>query len=390
MRRTIATRRAISVVGALALMVAACGGDDDDAATDTRAPATEAEQAPAGTEPDAAPAPTTGSRAPGTGAPERNLAAALADDILNDGSPMTDDPAEARCVADAIVDGVGEERLRELGMTPDDVGDMDDYDFTEGEFNTIVDALFGCVDVRATLATSLGAGLPPEQTDCIAGALDEDTLRGIIVGSMGADEPPPEFINAVVVAMGECGALAPMLAPQFAQMGLDAEQADCVANSLDAETMIAMANASDSEPPPELMRTLFVAFDDCGALVPMLAGELASSMEIDDARATCVAEQLNPDVMVEMAIADMTGASPSEATIVALGDAMVGCDTIQDALAQQFVDENGLDLATAQCVVDGLDADAWRSMFVAGVADDAQPPADVVAAFEAALAACEP
>lgn len=196
------------VVGA-----AACGGDDDSAADEAPAADTASDEATASAEPTAAPAadvtaaPTTVSDA---GAGSGSLADALAADILSedeaDGGPVAT-PEDAQCWADAIVSGIGEDRLTELGMTPADVGDIEDYAFDPDEVDVIVESLFGCTDVKAAFAEEFSGDFGAETAQCLADALDDDLLKDVFRVTIADPEAPPtpEFLEQFTAAAAGCG-----------------------------------------------------------------------------------------------------------------------------------------------------------------------------------------
>ena len=61
-----------------------------------------------------------------------------ADDSDGDPSPFPLD--EATCAAKRIISRLGASRLAELGVTPAEVGEIEDIDFTDGEIDEIVDS----------------------------------------------------------------------------------------------------------------------------------------------------------------------------------------------------------------------------------------------------------
>ena len=134
------------------------------------------------------------------------LAEALAADMLDDseGSPVGTEE-EANCWANQIVDDIGEDRLEELGMTVENVGDMEDYDFTDEELSTMVDGMFDCIDVKAAFAAEFEEDFGAEGAKCVADALDEDLVKeAMLADQTGADEPSAEFMQAFLDIAAEC------------------------------------------------------------------------------------------------------------------------------------------------------------------------------------------
>lgn len=130
----------------------------------------------------------TGACGGGSKVDEEGLVAALAAEAAADeGSPTGGDPTAARCFATAVVDNLGAGRLDELGMTPDNIPSFDELALTEDERSGVSDALFGCIDVRATMATGLTEQLGEDLAVCVAYNLSEETLRASVPGPAPAD-----------------------------------------------------------------------------------------------------------------------------------------------------------------------------------------------------------
>ncbi len=137
------------------------------------------------------------------------VAEAIADDLLADGdSPLTED--EASCAADTIVSEVGEDRLEELGVTADNVGDFDDVDLNEDERATLGNAMADCIEddflIRALLADG---DITEDQASCLGDAIDADTARELARSSFAGDDidPPEELLLEVAGAMADCGVI---------------------------------------------------------------------------------------------------------------------------------------------------------------------------------------
>lgn len=139
------------------------------------------------------------------GAAASPLAEALAADMLDSDSSPVGTEEEANCWANQIVDDIGEDRLEELGMTVENVGDMEDYEFTDEELSTMVDGMFECIDVKAAFATQFEEDFGAEGAKCVADALDEDLVKeAMLADQSGADEPSAEFMQAFLDIAAEC------------------------------------------------------------------------------------------------------------------------------------------------------------------------------------------
>jgi len=95
---------------ALALIATACGGDDDGA--------------------------------------DSPLAQAIADEIQGGGGGF-DTREDAECFAGKVVSAIGEDRMADLGVTVDNVPELEELSLNDGEIDSVVDAMDDCLDLDA-------------------------------------------------------------------------------------------------------------------------------------------------------------------------------------------------------------------------------------------------
>lgn len=135
------------------------------------------------------------------------LVQALADEIESDPDGFTGSRDEAECFSRGMVDGIGVERLAELGVTVDEVNGVDQLDFEPGEGDVVVDTLFDCVDVTELMREQFAAdGTPAEEAECMANELDEDTLRSLFSATFAGEEPGgEEFLAKMFEIAATCG-----------------------------------------------------------------------------------------------------------------------------------------------------------------------------------------
>ena len=131
---------------------------------------------------------------------------ALTEEFMSETDSPFNNEEDARCMSGKIVDGVGEDRLEELGLSGSDVPDIDTIDFTEGELDVVVDSLFDCVDVQAELAKEFESDFGEEGAQCVAENLDEDLVRDLMSASFVDEEPEmtDDFFQAFLDIAAEC------------------------------------------------------------------------------------------------------------------------------------------------------------------------------------------
>ncbi len=156
-------------VVALLVVVSACGGGD--AATTTGSPTTTTTRPPTTT--------TT------TVDPNADLRAYVTAVMATEASPseVPIDDDEAACISDATFDAVGAARFVEVGFAADSspVQAMATFDdtWTDAEWATLIDGLFGCADMQQKLADSfLESGASQTVAECVSkGYFESGELR---------------------------------------------------------------------------------------------------------------------------------------------------------------------------------------------------------------------
>ena len=190
------TLRTAFAVATLVFGATACGGDDTaDGAADSAADAGEE-----------AAATTVAADEGASGSLVDALAAEMWAEAEDGDSPITSED-EAQCWASGVVDGIGEDRLTELGLTPDNIVQVDQLALTDDEVGIVVDSLFSCADVKTAFVDQFAADFGQEGAECVAEAMDEDLVKEALSASIAGDDSQPseEFIAAFGQIAVDCG-----------------------------------------------------------------------------------------------------------------------------------------------------------------------------------------
>lgn len=118
---------------------------------------------------------------------------------------MVDCGADVECYVSEVVASIGEDRLRALGVSEDNVQDLEDLALESDEIDKVVDSLFGCVDTQALVAENFAEDATPEQAECLTNEFDEDFLRGFMRAGF-TDEDPTELLAQLFGVMETCDA----------------------------------------------------------------------------------------------------------------------------------------------------------------------------------------
>lgn len=208
-------RIAIGLVALLGLTALAACGDDDDSTAATTVPVAVS---------------TSGSTATTTGGTSESVGDASEDDYVSavaatltksgeDDLQLTQEQAD--CVAPKWIDTIGVDRLKDKGISPDEIGDdADDGDLSqlglsEDEGGELYDAFAACdVDIRQEFVDSLSSDedLSEEAVACLDDAIDSDLLRRLMVttitqGDEALDEDS-ELVSDFRTAIAPCEAAA--------------------------------------------------------------------------------------------------------------------------------------------------------------------------------------
>lgn len=164
-----------------------------------------------------------------------------------DGEPLASDEGEARCAAEEITDGVGQERLEEAGLTLESLRSptltKTGLDLTDEEALLIADAVIVCTDAGALFAAEIVASseLPPADAECvgerIAGSSALRELLAVALQQGAKAVMTTDGAGRVLDVMAECGTLGNLFAEVFASSGmpLDEAQTKCVNDAIAAD-----------------------------------------------------------------------------------------------------------------------------------------------------------
>lgn len=109
------------------------------------------------------------------------------------GTKLTDE--EAGCVSDGMVEDLGTEKLQDVGLLNEDnevIKDAKPEDLSAEDADALAGTIVDCVDVQELMSEQMGAAMDQmtdEQTDCIKGAFDEDTIQDLISSGFQGEEP---------------------------------------------------------------------------------------------------------------------------------------------------------------------------------------------------------
>ena len=134
------------------------------------------------------------------------LVQAIVDDIMADGDGLTTERSEAECFVSRVVGTIGNERLTALGVTETNVAGLDEIDWTEAEARSVVDDMFGCMDLTENFITQMELGdLDADQTSCVREVFTDDVLKDFFVASFTDDEAGGASIFSLLGQLSECG-----------------------------------------------------------------------------------------------------------------------------------------------------------------------------------------
>lgn len=140
------------------------------------------------------------------------LTAAIAAAIAapdEDGDPSPFPVDEATCAAGWIVNDIGADRLTELGVTANNVAQVEDIDFSDSELELVVTALGDCADIARLVADTLvndGTFIAADG-DCFAAEFDEVVLERafkVALADPDAEVATDEFLTEFIRVADVC------------------------------------------------------------------------------------------------------------------------------------------------------------------------------------------
>lgn len=210
--RTRAMRRARVVAGCLAvagLVAAGCGDDEDDALPEEEPTAeADADESPSG---DSGDADAGDSGDPGDGASRDDYVEALS--VVGPDDPFTQE--EAECVSGAVVDVIGLDVLNEHDVLAQ-VSETGGTNWSLADFGVEVDQdtktemaaeVDGCLDVKAAMLAQLEAdpSIGPDVAACIGEQVEAEAWPMLLVLGLTAGETPAPEDQALAERMREVG-----------------------------------------------------------------------------------------------------------------------------------------------------------------------------------------
>jgi hypothetical protein len=222
-------KRLSLIVLALMLFLAACGGDDAAKLTDD----------------------------------EQALADSLVTQLTADTSASNPLAAEedARCAAEGMVAAFGLERSQTLFGDSLDVNDLSTIGagMTEEERNTFADTLIGCVNIAETaaagIAESSGGVITADDGACIAGKIDEDAQKAMVVAELAGQEADPA---AFLAAVNDCIDITALMREQLTAAGMPEETVNCIVDALDENFFTSLLTATMAGQTPSLSDPAFM------------------------------------------------------------------------------------------------------------------------------------
>lgn len=139
----------------------------------------------------------------GLSAEEQAKANEIATELVADTSgenPFTDQETAA-CFSNGLVSEFGLARINELDSGAGVEAGF--ADMTEAEQENVADLAMTCVDFGAIIKDQMTAsGLPEEQANCVADAMNDDLLKGLFLAQIRGEDPAEN--DALMGVVLEC------------------------------------------------------------------------------------------------------------------------------------------------------------------------------------------
>jgi hypothetical protein len=122
---------------------------------------------------------------------------------------------EADCISEGMVDGIGVDQLKEYGFLDEDGTVNEDASTTtmsKEDARILVDSMFDCTDVMATMQEELAATMgqqTPEMRQCIEEALTEERVRKLLEATFAGEQQGTQELMAPLMQCAMLGSGAP-------------------------------------------------------------------------------------------------------------------------------------------------------------------------------------
>jgi hypothetical protein len=233
--------RIAALMGALTVLLVACGDDDSSADAGPYIDAT---------------------------------AVALTTDEGNEDFELSE--SEAECLAEGLVATVGVEELEAAGISPEEFAAAEnmaalDVEVPADAEERVAEAVQECTDIRAVMSAAIAAELGDEAT-CVVETVDESELAAAMAKGFVSEDAEAAGVeygeNLMATAPPPC-AEAVLLSTGVGQGDITEADAECIAGVLDDQVAanVIAASAAGEVPSAEDNAAIQTAFAACG-LVP--------------------------------------------------------------------------------------------------------------------------
>jgi hypothetical protein len=178
---------------------------------------------------------------------------------------MTDDPSEAPldeasadCIATAIVDVIGTDRLTEAEITPEQLADADsvaalDIEVPDDTTSRLADGIADCGVGQAVsdvlvgqFSSEIGGELPEDAAGCIEDAVDEQSAAQALAATF-VDGTDDSIQSLMVSAVGECPEVMTAVVIAEAPGPVSPEDAACIQGVIEDNRDVVMAALVDQD-----------------------------------------------------------------------------------------------------------------------------------------------
>jgi len=142
------------------------------------------------------------------GGDDEKASQAIADQLSSEqveGIQATDE--QATCVGDGFVDELGVDKLKEYGILNDDLEvdeGLETTDMSEEDAGKAADVLMDCVDFREMMGDT--GEMPDEVRDCLDDALSDDAIHALLTGLFSGDTSGQEEYQQAILECASAGA----------------------------------------------------------------------------------------------------------------------------------------------------------------------------------------
>ena len=251
----------------------------------------------------------------------------------------------------------------------------------------ILDALPNCEEPLRLLMIDgfADSGVSAELAACVASNIDWEAFFIVMIDTDGEIEDSPEGTAVIIEALSDCGEpIRLMIADGMVDSGMSAEVAACVVDNVDWTQFwtVFLESGGVFEDSPEGTAVIIEALSDCGEPIRLMIADGMVESGMSAEFAACVVDNVDWTQFWTVLLESGGEVEDSPEGTAGILDALPNCEEPLRLLMMDEFADSGMSAELAACVVDNIDWIQFWTVFLESTGDLRVPDEMTAAAVE--------